>query len=513
MIKVALNSEMRELDNAAIKNYGIPGIILMENAGRNTAEIILDKCQELEIPSVLIFAGKGNNGGDGFVIARFLDNYGLDVVVYLLGDEDKLTGDARTNYLICKKSQINIKPIKTVKDILVPNVSFLIVDALLGTGVKGSVEGFFADAINWINEQAAFVFSVDIPSGLSGDSARAAGPAVMADATCTMGLVKTSMLFYPARSFCGELHQIDIGFPADLEENAPGKIFAIDEDDIFFDDPDPLLHKHKAGRTFILGGSPGMTGALVMSAKAASIAGAGLVTCALPGSLNPILENKLTEQLTLALAEEQPGILSEEALDVIKDKIDWCHSFLVGPGYGRNEKNLSIMAQSINYALQQKKKIIIDADGLFLLASDKKLLHKLNDNCLITPHHGEFLRLNESALEWIEVQPWKVLDDFVEQYSCVTNLKGAPSMTGQKGQGLFINTTGNPGLAKGGSGDILAGLIAGLCASGFNPLNASIYSNYIHGYAADEVAKKWGIRSFTMENLLKQLKLVFKKFY
>jgi len=513
MIKIVSNSEMREMDNKAINEYGVPGIVLMENAGRNTAEVILEKCEELEIESVIIFAGKGNNGGDGFVIARFLDNYGLDVIIYLLADDKELAGDAKTNFEICKKSSIEIKPIKSRDEIFSPNIPFLVVDALLGTGVKGAVKGNYADVINWINDQSAFVYSVDIPSGLSGDSAEIAGPIVFADNTCTMGLPKTSMLFYPARSYCGDLHQIDIGYPAELEENSAGNIYAVDENDIFFPDPDPSLHKHKAGRSFILGGSPGMTGALVLSAQAASVAGAGLVITAIAESLNPVLENKLTEQLSLALFEDEPGIISSKAFELIKEKIDWCHAFLVGPGAGRDEKNLAILKNAIEYALKQQKKIIIDADALFLFATDKNLLKQLNEKCVITPHHGEFLRLDDLAKDLITSQPWKVLQEFADKYSVVTNLKGAPSVVGQKESGLFINTTGNPGLAKGGSGDILAGLITGLCASGFDVLNASIYANYIHGAGADNAAEKWGIRSFSMENLLDEIKLVFKGLY
>ena len=382
MLKVVSNEEMRQLDNKAIKDYGIPGIVLMENAGRNTAEIIIKKCEELEIESVLIFAGKGNNGGDGFVIARFLDNYGLDVIIYSLADESDLSGDAKTNYQICKNSNIAIKKLNAIADIQQPNTSFLIVDALLGTGVKGAIKGLYAEVIHWINEQVAFVYAVDIPSGLNGDSADVAGPAVMADETCTMGLPKISMFFYPARSFCGNVYQIDIGFPAEMEEESPDNIFTVDADDIFFEDPDPVLHKHKAGRAFLLGGSPGMTGALVLSAKAASIAGAGLVISGIAESLNPVMENKLTEQLSQPLAEEQHGVLSKSAINLIKEKIDWCHAFLVGPGAGRNEKNQAVLSQSIKYALSLGKKIVIDADALFLLASDIKLLKQLNENCI-----------------------------------------------------------------------------------------------------------------------------------
>lgn len=513
MIKIVSNSEMREMDSKAINQYGVPGIVLMENAGRNTAEIILNKCDELEIDTVLIFAGKGNNGGDGFVIARYLANYGIETTIYILAVETEISGDAKTNFEICSKSNINIVPLSDIQTISMPLKPFLIVDALLGTGVNGAVHGFYAEVIKWINQQPSFVCAVDIPSGLSGDNADIKGPVVLADLTCTMGLPKLSMFFQPARSCCGDIRQIDIGFPAELQESDSIKINVVDQDDIFFSDPDPSLHKHKAGRVFVLGGSSGMTGAVVLSSKAASIARAGLVVAGVAKSLNSILETKLTEQLSIALPEAEPGIVGSDAVDPINEKIDWCDALLVGPGAGRHKQTLSILHDAIEYALKLDKKIVIDADALFLIARDKKLLSTLNENCVITPHHGEFLRIDELAKEKINGQPWQALNDFIDKYPVVTNLKGAPSIVGQYKQGLFINSTGNPGLAKGGSGDILAGMIAGLCASGYDTLDAAVYANYIHGFAADKAAEKWALQSFSMENLLDEIKLVFKEFY
>jgi NAD(P)H-hydrate epimerase len=501
------------MDNIAITDYNILGIVLMENAGRNTAESVIEKCDEFAIDSVIVFAGKGNNGGDGFVIARYLDKNDIDVVVYLAADENDIKGDAKTNLLICQKSNIPVIPINNISGLKITDCNTLIVDALLGTGVKEAVQGFYAEIINWINDQDCYVFAVDIPSGANGDSIGVNSPVVQADFTCTMGLPKLSSFFYPLRSYMGELEIIDIGFPPELELSQEIQIHAVEEEDIILEYADPAIHKHKAGHVFILGGSDGMTGAVTLGAKGASIAGAGLVIAATARSLNPILENKLTEQITLGLAEIENGLISEDAWPVISEKLAWCDVLLIGPGFGRKDSTGKIILKSIEKAIQLDKKIIIDADALYFLAQNKPLLNNLNQKCVITPHHGEFSQFDPAIKEGLKSKPWKILADFNAQYSCVVNLKGAPSMAGHATSGIFINTTGNPGLAKGGSGDLLAGLIAGMAATGLEVLDATIYSNFIHGLAADNARQKWGVRSFSMENLMDEVKVVFNNFY
>ncbi len=513
MINVVSNSEMRAMDQRSINEFGIPGIVLMENAGRNSAESILEVCDSEKIYSVLIFAGKGNNGGDGFVIARYLAKNDIDVIVYLAAKKESISGDALTNLQICLNCGIEIEEIDSISQINVPSEKFLIIDALLGTGVKGTAVNIFANLIEWINDQNSFTFSIDIPSGLSGDIAEINGPVVEAQKTLTMGLPKLSQYFHPARSCIGELEIIDIGFPLAIEEDPRLNIHHIDEFDLTLELPMADLNKHSAGRVFILGASSGMTGAVVLSAKGASLSGAGLVVCGVAESLNPILENKLTEQMSLSLPESKPGILGNPAITQIKEKIDWCHCVLLGPGIGRDTKTLELIEQVIIYSIKKNKKIVIDADALFLLSTKPDLLKNLSKNVLLTPHYGEFNRIFPKGKKTLKAQPWKALQDFNKQCKAVTNLKGAPSMVGEKQDGIFINSTGNPGLAKGGSGDLLAGMIAGLTASGMDLLEASVAANFIHGKAADNAAEKWGIRSFTMENLMDEIKLAYYELY
>lgn len=512
MIKVVSNSQMRSMDSQAINDYGIPGIVLMENAGRNTAESIIEICDELDISKACIICGKGNNGGDGFVIARYLQKAGVETDVYLAAKKEEIKGDAKTNLDICLNSNITVNEIVKTEDLKTVSINGIIVDALLGTGVKGEVKGFYADIIHWINQQEAFICAIDIPSGISGDDASGSF-AVEADITFTMGMPKLSQFFYPARSCVGDLEVVDIGFPPQIEVDPEIRVQAVFEEDIEMHFPDPALYKHSAGKVFILGGSPGLTGAMVLSAKGASIGGAGLVYTGVAESLNPTMENKLTEQMSIPLPEKTSGILNESAFDLVKEKIDWCHALLLGPGMGRNAESKVLLTKTIQYALKKKKYIIIDADALFFLSQDKKLLQSLNQNCVITPHHAEFLKIWPEAGEKIKSQPWEVLQSFMDKNDVVTNLKGAPSMAGDRNTGIFINTTGNPGLAKGGSGDLLGGMITGMIASGIDPLTACINANFIHGKAADNALEKWGIRSFSPEDLMDEIKKVLKEYY
>lgn len=512
MIKIVSNKQMREMDDTAIDGFGIPGIVLMENAGRNTAEAILDICEQTGIYHAIIVCGKGNNGGDGFVIARYLVKAGIDVDVFLAAKELDISGDALINLNICKKSDIEIREINSIDQFKDIPENSIIIDALLGTGVKGEIKGLYAEIIHWINQQDAFICAVDIPSGVSGDEAYS-NFAVEADVTFTMGSPKLSQYFYPARSFTGDLEVIEIGFPEKLIHQSQIKINAVYEDDIIFPDPDPMLYKHSAGKVFILGGSPGLTGAVVLAAKGASLAGAGLVYAGIAASLNPVIENKLTEQMSVPLTEQTPGILDITAIDAVLEKIDWCHTLLIGPGMGRNDDSFELFKKAVRFAVKKERTIIVDADGLYFLNKDRDILQLLNENCILTPHHGEFLRFIPTAAELIKHQPWEVLQSFSAKNLFVTNLKGAPSMVSQQQQGIYINTNGNPGLAKGGSGDLLGGMIAGMTSAGIDAVTACINANFIHGKAADNVIEKFGMRAFSLDDLMQEIKIVFKDFY
>jgi NAD(P)H-hydrate epimerase len=486
MIKIVSNEQMRSMDTHAIETLGVPGIVLMENAGRQTYEYILEFMSELNISGRIdIYCGKGNNGGDGYVIARHFYNNGYQVHILSVGNPEDLTGDAKTNYLICKNSKIPIEIIESNEQLRQYHRPGILIDALLGTGIKGKVEGLYQEVIDFINTLGAPVVAVDIPSGLNADFSTVSGSAISADLTVTMALPKRAHLFYPAKKHIGLLETADIGMPEEVMNSAAVNLNQVEFSDLRFPVIEDDAHKYISGKLFILAGSPGMTGAAALAASAALRTGVGLVNIGIPQNLNPVMEIKITEGLTVPLAETIEGTVAKDALPGIKNRIDWADTVVIGPGCGRTEETLETLRESILYCLETDTKTLIDADGLFALAENINLCKRLNSNFLLTPHHGEFLRLISSSKEKLQSEPWQCLEDFLKDNDVTVNLKGVPSMVGSSGGQMYVNPTGNVSLAKGGSGDVLAGIIGGLMARGLEPDAAAITGNYIHGEAAD----------------------------
>ena len=499
------------MDQRAITVYGIPSIVLMENAGRNSAEEILAVCCHKKIHRATIICGKGNNGGDGFVIARYLQKAHLTVTIFLVAQPDQIQGDAKTNLNICLNSGIPVTEVKSAEDIEHAEGA-IIVDALLGTGIHGEVHGLYAAVIEKImSYKNTTVFSVDIPSGISGNDALPAGPAVHADFTLTMAAVKQSQLFYPAKEYVGNLKIMDIGFPPDPGKAEDNKLYAVGGHDIHLPDRDKQTHKHSAGKVLVVGASVGYTGAVCLAAIGASLSGAGLVVTAVPSSLNKIFEKKLTEQMSLPIPDADRGFLGKEAVSAIKDRLAWTDVILIGPGMGRDAESLLACGQIIDLALKLNKKLVIDADALFWLSLNPAYLKKLNKDTVLTPHYGEFLRIFPDKKELIQKRPWQALHASLQQTDATINLKGPVSIAGNKNIGSFINTSGNPGLAKGGSGDLLGGIIAGFMACGLEPCKAAYMANYIHGAGADSAAEVFGPTSFSMDDLARMIKKMLAK--
>ena len=486
MIKIVSNDQMRAMDTKTIDELGVPGVVLMENAGRQTYEYILELMSELDISGqVDVYCGKGNNGGDGYVIARHFYNNGFPVRLYSVGDPEKLKGDALVNYKICQKCNIPVTTIDSKEQLQKFDPPGIIIDALLGTGIKGEVRGLFKDVIDYINSLGTPVVSVDIPSGVNGDLPLVSGSVIQADMTVTMALPKRAHLFYPAKKYIGILEVADIGMPEEVTNPDAVKLHQVDFFDLRIPDTDDDAHKYTAGKLFILAGSPGMTGAAALAGSAALRTGVGLINIGIPQSLNQVMEVKITEALTVPLAETIEGTVSPDALPGIKDRIDWADAVIIGPGCGRNEETIETLLQSISYCQETKTPTVVDADGLYALAQDTKLCSGLSADFLLTPHHGEFLRLSQDTKQRIISEPWQCLEDFLKDKKFALNLKGAPSMVGAPDGQIYINPTGNASLAKGGSGDVLSGITGGLMAKGIDPVNAAVTGNYILGEAAD----------------------------
>ena len=381
----------------------------------------------------------------------------------------------------------------------------LIVDALLGTGIKGAATGIIADAINHINNLPVPVVSVDIPSGLDGDSAAIGGPCIEADLTVTMALPKYAHIFYPAKSKVGQLETAEIGIPPFVKEDPRILLNLAELSDLYIPPVSDTAHKYRNGKLFILAGSTGMTGAAALTALAALRTGVGLLNVGIPESLNPIMEVKITEGLTIPLPETKSGTVSLKAIEQIRDRIDWSDAVVIGPGSGRDEETLNCLISAINYCNDIKKPALLDADALFALSVNKAIIKDLGDGFLLTPHHGEYKRLVGFSLDEIESNPSLCLRTTLRDNAFVINLKGAPSMVAAPGGQVYVNPTGNPGLAKGGSGDVLAGIIGGLMARGVKPLKAAITGNFLHGETADVLLETHGVQSFLPSDLIQKL--------
>ncbi len=506
MIKVLSNEQMRQMDEHTINILDVPGIILMENAGRHSYEYISQFLVNHNLKgTIILFCGKGNNGGDGYVIARHLFNNGYDAHIYAIGDPQELKGDAKINYQICKNYKIPLTVITSSDHLPQKDSPVLIIDALLGTGLKGNAIGLMEDVINHINLLSVPVISIDIPSGLNGNSPAIPGSTITADLTITMALPKRAHLFYPAKKRVGKLEIADISMPVYLKEDPELNLNLVEYSDLSFPHLAEDDHKYTAGKLFVLAGSPGMTGAASLVANAALRTGVGLLNIGIPKSLNHILEVKVTEGLTIPLPETNKGNVAESSLPQLEERIQWADAVIIGPGCGREEETLLVLNKCIDFCLSQNKPVLIDADALFALASDSELALKLSEKVVLTPHHGEFLRLTSFKKSDLQNQPWQCLNMYLTNKNFVLNLKGAPSMVGTPDGKIFINPTGNPGLAKGGSGDVLAGIIGGLMARGLDPATSAITGNFIHGEAADILLDIYGTTSLLPSDLIEIL--------
>ncbi len=502
MIKIVSAHEMRQMDQHTIHTLGIPGVVLMENAGRGVYLVIEKILEELYQPSVHIFCGKGNNGGDGYVIARYLWEQGVDLHVWVVGEEKDVKGDAKINFEVIGKLGVPVKFLKSKADLRkISGISAdIVVDALLGTGISGAVHGLMKDVITFMNSMGGLIVSVDVPSGLNSDLPNLEGEAIQADITVTMALPKICHVFHPARSHVGKLHIADIGIPPEVRFSPDVPIQMIETYDVELPERSADAHKYSCGKVAILAGSVGYTGAATLAAEAAMRMGAGLVILGIPEDLNPVVEMKLTEVITKPYKGNKLHSSKDPA---IRELLEWCDVLAIGPGLGRSSETQQAIA---NILQDFKKPAVIDADALFALAHFPDLLKKSRPNWILTPHHGEFLRLLK------DVTKKQFLGQFIsharkysQKYGLTLLLKGAPSMVISPDGQVYVNPTGNPGLASGGTGDVLTGFVAALLAQGMEPVLAAFTANYFHGKCADELVAEGSPHSLLAGDLFLNL--------
>jgi NAD(P)H-hydrate epimerase len=486
---------MKEMDRMAIEEMGIPGAVLMENAARGAARVFLEHFDPMPGSPVVILCGPGNNGGDGYVMARYLHRAGMSVKVILLAEAGKITGDALLNLSIIRRMGVDIveapRPAEWRKiSPLLPACDY-IVDGILGTGLNAPVRGFFQQVIEEVNSSKKPVCSVDIPSGLNADSGQILGTAVRANLTVTFGFPKVGQLLFPGAGLVGRLVRIDIGIPQTVSDGIPVKYRLLEPDDfrdlLAFGKQD--IHKGDRGHLLVLAGSTGKTGAAALTSLGALRAGAGLVTLGIPRSLNAVVEEKLTEAMTFPLPETPDGTLSLQAEKDLLRLVEGKTAVAIGPGLSTHPETCDLVRRIVSLC---PLPMVIDADGLNALSEDLSALRACRGRVILTPHPGEMARL--AGVKNIEVQSDRVetISRFTERHGCTVVLKGARTLIGEPGGETCINPTGNPVLSSGGSGDVLTGLIGGFLARGWPLGKAAVAGVYLHGLAADFLAETEG---------------------
>lgn len=488
-LKVVTSKEMQNIDRKAIETYNIPGIVLMENAGIRLVEVLEELYDDLIDKKIAIFAGKGNNGGDGFVVARHLTNKEINTKVFLLTSRNKLSGDAKLNLDIILKMGIEIEELEEKKDLreLRSKIdSFdIIIDAIFGTGLVSEVKGYYKDIINMINKSQKKVISIDIPSGLSSDTGEILGEHIKSDVTVTFGLPKRGHLLYPAAKSVGELRVLDISIPKHIIDEEDIKVNLLDEKDIkkIIHPREADAHKGTYGHTLIVAGSLGKSGAAALAGLGTLRSGAGLVTLALPKSLCYSAASSFVELMTYPLYETEEGTISEKAVDQIIEKSNQMSVAVIGPGITTHPKTVKFL---IDMLKRLSIPILIDADGINGLAiHGPDFLKKIKAPLILTPHPGEMARLTKMSVKDIQKDRLNTAADFSKKYNVFLALKGARTVISDPDGNLYINPTGNPGMATAGSGDILSGIIGGFIAQGIEPLDALKAGIYLHGLAAD----------------------------
>jgi hydroxyethylthiazole kinase-like uncharacterized protein yjeF len=512
-MKLVTASEMQELDRRAIQDLGIPSLVLMENAGRTTYQILRREFPGLQ-GEVAVVAGRGNNGGDGFVVARYLANAGLPVAVFLLGPRDRVSGDAKVNLEILAPLGVAVKEILTEAD-LNPALrrlgrAALIVDALLGTGLNSPVKGLMAALIDGLNQLGTPVLAVDIPTGLSADTGEVLGVALKAQVTATYGWPKVGQILPPGRDYVGRLWQVDISIPASFVREVRRELAEAGDLRTLLPPRPFASHKGTFGHLVVLAGSEGKTGAAAMASEAALRAGAGLVTLGIAASLNDILEVKLTEAMTLPLPEAAGArALGAAALAPILDLVDEKSTLALGPGLGTHPETRELVGKLVHDLPQP---MVVDADGINNLAADTACLEGAAGPRILTPHPGEMARLVGRSVSEVQARRLDLARETAARFGVILVLKGAQTVVAAPDGRLSLNATGNPALASGGTGDVLTGLIGGFLAQGLTPWDAARLGVYLHGLAADYLVARHGPRGLIAGDLLRILPEVLAQF-
>jgi NAD(P)H-hydrate epimerase len=506
--------EMQAMDRLTIEDFGIPGMVLMENAGRGATRFLLEQFPDIEHKTVGVMAGRGNNGGDGFVMARCLKQKGIQVQVFLLAETGRVQGDALANLKLLKPLGVPVVEIPDEASFSKLNAEMqgvdLWIDAILGTGLSSDVKGYFRRIIDYLNSLNKPVFAVDLPSGLNSDTGQPCGTCIRAAATATFAYAKTGHMVYPGADYTGNLKIVDIGIPPHIVAAVGPEHFLLTAQLIrTYLTPRPTdAHKGSTGHLLVVAGSSGKTGAAAMTSMAALRTGAGLVTLGVAESLNPVLEGQMLEAMTVALPENGSGILGESAFDAIQKELPGKRCLALGPGLGQAAVTKKLIRKIIRHS---EIPVVVDADGLNGLAGEVQDLSGAKAPIILTPHPGEMARLLGTTVSNIQQNRIQSARKFSVRYQVHVVLKGAATIISRPDGRVSINATGNPGMASGGMGDVLTGMIAGLIVQGLAPEAACQVGVYLHGAAADSLAEGIGPRGYLAGDVIEAIPGSIKK--
>ena len=501
---VVTSEQMREMDRLTIQKYGTPSLTLMERAGAGVVKAMLERFAEPAAKGVLVVAGKGNNGGDGFVVGRLLREQGISCEVALLAKRNEISTDAAHNLEAYSRDGGKVVDIAADRLALLDDSiagKGLLVDAILGTGTKNEIRGMYADAVRAMNHSGLPIVAVDIPSGLDADKGTPLGVCIRAAMTIALGYPKLGQVIHPGVEYVGHLIVADIGIePTALSEVAPSaELLTPERVRPLVPVRKPDSHKGTYGHVLVIAGSRGKTGAAILASRACMRAGAGLTTLAAPRSLNNIFAGAMIEVMTEPLRET-----TDEEIECLNDD-EWRALLerktvaLFGPGIGVTDStrsNLRWLLRHLNIPW------VIDADGLNNLALDIERLRKARTAPILTPHPGEMARLIGKDARELNKDRIGVARSFATEHRCYVVLKGARTVLATPAGKISINPTGNPGMASGGMGDVLAGILAALLGQGLSPEAAMKLAVYLHGLVADRISAEQGMLGMIASDII-----------
>lgn len=506
MIPLYSTSQIREVDYESINRLKIPSIVLMENAARSILEILKDKFDLSGKTSVSILCGKGNNGGDGFAIARHLANLGCNVKVFYFSLPKNFSTDAKTNFNIIqtmKSTTLHLTHFRSDKDLQKLKRSQLIIDAMLGSGSKGELKQSFKTVVNFVNTISAKKIAIDQPTGLDADTGF--GESIFnADLTITLAGYKRGLFFGKGFEAAGEIELGSIGTDEKLFEKHHAKEFLVEPEDAFqlLPKKNKSLNKYSAGKVLSIAGSGKYPGAAILTSVSALRVGAGASIIAFPNSIKELVHKKYPELVSVHYKDDGKEFFSVDNLDEVEEKINWADCVAVGPGLGREiDTEIAVHKLLEKY---KNKIMVLDADAIYFLRNKNYKKFDLSRK-ILTPHLGEFSSLIGVEKSEIEKDLLYFGRKFVKETKTYLVLKGPRTLIFLPNDEVIVNSTGNVGLAKFGTGDVLTGIIVGFVSQLKNLEDSAIIGNYLHGLSADLLSKKKSIYSYTASEVMDNL--------